>query len=428
MFKEIAGQSAVDQLVSDIQREKMPPSILFSGPVFSGKGTASLELARILSCEKSGEEECVCPSCSRHRILAHPDTLCLGARNFSAEIAAGADAFVKNPEKETVFVRAIKKLLARFAPILWEDEPKFSKLAPLIVGLEEAVDEIPLLKNSADQGKKQRAGIVKDAVKLESEGISDMIPINQIRRASAWAHLTASGRRKTLIIENADRMQEGARNSLLKILEEPPESLVIVLTSAHEQALLQTILSRVRPYRFVKRPPEIEAEIIKAVFEGESRDIGAYFDSFLPVSSDSLRPLAAFFAASLAMITVLRLKRPASALPEELVALGKRTTLIAEAKGLGRPIKNTRNLIEKILADAENFEIRGLFPCFLRNLLALVNESLAQTASFSPAYLDIWRRRVNEAGIASISYNLKPASALNALISEISGDLLDLFS
>ncbi|MDR1220746.1 MAG: DNA polymerase III [Treponema sp.] len=444
MFDHILGQPATAQLAADFEQGRLPPSILLAGPAASGKGTTALELARVFSCagrisagHSSAGADCDCPSCARHRLLSHPDLLCLGSRDFSAEIAGAADAFARAVDagremeaRERTFILSIKKLLARFAVVLWEDDPKFGKLTNLILALEEDVEEISALKKSgAEAARKRCAAILKDAVKLEAEGIADAIPINQIRRAAAWAHLAPSGTRKTMIIENADRMQEGARNSLLKILEEPPAAVSIILATCHEQALLPTILSRVRPYRFVQRPLETEAEVMRRVFGAREPDyekdakgakdgglsITAHLKTFLPVTDETLRPLAAYLAASVAMTTALSLRRPASALPWELVALGKYAAPIAEAAGLGRPVKNMQVLIEKLLASTGNFEMRGLFSRFLQILLALVGESCA--TRFSPAYLDIWRDCAAEAG-ASLYYNQKPAATLNRLTIE----------
>jgi DNA polymerase-3 subunit gamma/tau len=433
MFDTIAGQAAVARLASDFEAGKLPPSILFSGPSASGKGTAALELARVFSCE-GGEAafSCACPACARHRLLLHPDALCMGARGFSAEIAAAAEAFARSggEDAELVFTRAVRKLLARFSPTLWEDEPKFSKIAPLVAALEEALDETGAFKaDGEDAARKRISTIVKDAIKLEADGVGGVIPINQIRRASAWARLAPSGRRKTLIIENADRMQEGARNSLLKILEEPPENVTIVLTTSRERALLQTILSRVRPYRFARRGADVEAVILRRVF-GAADDsarggITAYLESFLPVSAAALRPLAALFASSAAAMTAAELSAHRAPPPAELVALGKYAADMAEAAGMDRYIRNPRVLIEKILAGAESFEIRGLFSRFLAVLLDIIRESMPD--SVSPAFLDLWRSCAVQADTSASSFNQKPAPALNRLLADARRGMTDLW-
>jgi DNA polymerase-3 subunit gamma/tau len=313
--------------------------------------------------------------------------------------------------------------------------------------LEEDVEELA----RGEKGQKRCAAAIKDAVKLEAEGIADSIPINHIRRAAAWAHLAPNGKRKCILIENADCMQEGARNSLLKILEEPPASLNIVLTTAHEKALLPTILSRLRPYRFVQRSREEEAGVLALVFGTEqpsgtpqpsvahsaaqnaasmhTSDIAAYLDSFLPVSAENLRPLAAFFAASVALSTVLALKQHSASLPlpAELVSLGKYTAPIAEKAGFGRPARNNRTLIDTILAHAGNFEIRGLFSHFLQDILRFVSESLRDVSSVSPAYYDIWQRCMEEAGRAVGTYNQKASAALDRLSTELRIAMVELW-
>ncbi len=63
------------------------------------------------------------------------------------------------------------------------------------------------------------------------------------------------GRRKVLRIADADRMNEGAQNAFLKILEEPPASVVWVLEVADEGALLDTVVSRCRRIDFVPWDP-----------------------------------------------------------------------------------------------------------------------------------------------------------------------------
>ncbi|MDR0786046.1 MAG: DNA polymerase III [Treponema sp.] len=428
-FETIRGQRATGQLALDIERDALAPSILFSGPACSGKGATAIELARILSCESgAADANCACPSCARYKFLSSPDLLALGAKPFSAEIAASAAAFRQDTAKAPLFVRALKKLLLRFAAVLWEDEPKFAKLSDMVTDLEASSKEImELAGQDSKKIEKRTAAILKDAVKLESEGITDAVSIGQIRRAAAWAHFAPNGRRKFLLIENADRMQEGARNSLLKLLEEPPPSVYIVLATEHEQALLPTILSRLRPYRFNKRQSEVEASIIAEVFGDKSagKDIGAYLDSFLSVSMESLRPLAAFFAASAAMNAVVRLNRPALSQPAELVALGRYTAPMAENAGLGRPVLNRQVVIGKILAGAENFEIRGLFQRFLRELLTIAGESF-KVGGGSPAYLDLWRRTVSTAGVSVGAYNQKPSAALDRLGAELSRGMAEL--
>jgi DNA polymerase-3 subunit gamma/tau len=328
-----------------------------------------------------------------------------------------------------LFIRAVRKLLARFSPVFLEEDPKLEKAAsPLMAALEEDLNDLDMiLKDGKGSVEKTTAGITKNAFKLEAEGMGDHIPIGHIRRAAYWSRLAPSGRRKTLLIENADRMQDGARNSLLKILEEPPETLTIILTAPRREAILPTLLSRLRPYRFLRRDAGVEEEVIRRVFRDSPPEqgrkdtgglIGAYLDSFLPLSGEKLYPLAAYFTAALARITAHTLRRRGvSALPEELLLLGKHCAPIAEEAGFERS-EDIREIIARILSETNNFEARS-FSRFLGAALSLTAEAL-RGGHGKPdfiAYIEIWRKNAGEADAAAGIWNQSPALALERLFS-----------
>lgn len=467
MFENIIGQSGVTQLAADITGETLAPSMLFSGPPASGKGTAGLELGRVLSCEGPGAPwNCPCKACALHRFLYHPDLLVLGSRSFSAEIAAAASVFFREPDipsSRMLFIRSVRKLLMRFSPLIWEDDPKIGKLSGIIEGLNEDVDALGSIHESSP-GKIQgidrealeglRNSILKNAFRLEAEGIGKLIPVGHIRRASWWSHLAPAGKGKLLLIENADRMQEGGYNALLKMLEEPPAHLTIVLTTAHGGSLLPTILSRLRPYRFYPRDRDSEWELIRRVFRnavaeggggpgagggawtaGEGKTgrgtglLTAYLDSFLPISGESLHGLAAFFAASLAYQGAVTLrKRGVAVLPPALVALGKYTAPIAEAAGYGRPLGDTGSCVALILKGAGNFEVPGLFHQFLALLLKMVSRSLRDGVSLSggTVFAEAIRALTAETETAVNTYNQNPALALDRYCTEFRRMAVDL--
>jgi DNA polymerase-3 subunit gamma/tau len=445
VFENIIAQAAAGQLAEDIRSNRLAPSMLFFGPPASGKGSAALELARALSCENGAIDtapaapwNCSCPACLRHRCLIHGDLLLLGQRPFAAEIAASRTAFLreKTTATRTLFIRSLRKLTARFSPVLWEDDPKAGKFSPLLQSLEEALDEFESRSAAltggaeADGAAMEKLGdsLLKDALKLEAEGMGETIPIAQIRRAAYWSRLAPVGKHKTLIFENADRMQEGARNSLLKILEEPPEAVSIILCVQRREAVLPTIASRLRPYRFLKREEEEEREIIRRVFrdsparqrEGERQQAGglvsAYIDSFFSQPLEKLYPLAAFFIASLARSSALSFKkRGGDSIPAALTALGAYCAPIAEAAGFGRS-STAREVIGTLLAESDGFQARS-FPRFLRLVLDLAAESIRQgeAGPHSIAYNDIWRNHINQAEAAAGVWNQNPTLVLESL-------------
>ena len=72
-----------------------------------------------------------------------------------------------------------------------------------------------------------------------------IIKVDTIREAETRiAQAPMEGRRRFLVIHNADRMQLPAANAFLKTLEEPPRNLQIILTTDNISSLLPTIRSR----------------------------------------------------------------------------------------------------------------------------------------------------------------------------------------
>jgi DNA polymerase-3 subunit gamma/tau len=427
VFENIIAQGAALQLMDDIRSRRLAPSMLFFGPPASGKGSAALELARVLSCESGASWNCACPACARHRYLIHGDLLILGPRSFGAEIAAAKAAFLREPASaatRALFIRSLRKLQARFSPVLLEDDPRTGKLTSgglraLLQSLEEDIDEFEAVTAGAenrDAAAKLGDSILKDAFKLEGEGMGDVIPIAHIRRAAYWARLAPNGRRKILLIENADCMLEGARNSLLKIIEEPPETVSIILTTVRREAIMPTLLSRLRPYRFLKRDDEREKEVIRRVFRDDADGpISAYLDSFLPQPLEKLYPLAAFFIASLTRsAAVLLRKKGVDEIPAELAALGTYCGPIAGAAGFERTT-SAGGTIGTVIAESGNFEARS-FSRFLEAVLDLVSR-IQKEGGVSPrsiAYNDIWLKHSTRAEAAAEVWHQSPALALES--------------
>lgn len=87
-----------------------------------------------------------------------------------------------------------------------------------------------------------------------------VIGIEAIRELEHFLSLKIPGAKaiaRVVIIEDAHLMTIEAQNALLKQLEEPPADTVLILTSAHEQALLPTIRSRAQTL-VVRKPGQSE--------------------------------------------------------------------------------------------------------------------------------------------------------------------------
>jgi len=77
------------------------------------------------------------------------------------------------------------------------------------------------------------------------------IDIEMIRKAQEKISLhPGKGKRRVLLIDEAEKMTAQAQNALLKTLEEPSADTVIMLVTAHYDVLLPTILSRCEMHMF----------------------------------------------------------------------------------------------------------------------------------------------------------------------------------
>src|SRR5438309_478081 len=99
------------------------------------------------------------------------------------------------------------------------------------------------------------------AVKKDSK--SQFIKIEQTRSMSEQAQFRPyEGRRRVFIIDDAEWLRHEAANSILKTLEEPPSTSLIVLVTSKPYALLETIRSRCQMLSFAPlNPSEIEGHL-----------------------------------------------------------------------------------------------------------------------------------------------------------------------
>src|SRR3954453_4096234 len=88
-------------------------------------------------------------------------------------------------------------------------------------------------------------------VLLIAPGDSGSIKIDTVRDAiDRSAYRPFEGRRRVVIIDEADALVPQAQNALLKTLEEPPSACVFILVTSRPDVLLPTVLSRCPQLRF----------------------------------------------------------------------------------------------------------------------------------------------------------------------------------
>lgn len=108
----------------------------------------------------------------------------------------------------------------------------------------------------------------------EGEDGENAVKIEQIRQiGNEINYKPLEAKYKFYIIPRAEKMTDGAANSFLKILEEPPSHAVIVLITYNKLALLPTIISRCQHINFqpLKRNEIFEFLEDKAALKDEQK-------------------------------------------------------------------------------------------------------------------------------------------------------------
>jgi DNA polymerase-3 subunit delta' len=108
------------------------------------------------------------------------------------------------------------------------------------------------------------AGTHADVRRITPEGLS--IGVDEMRAIVATASRRPStGRWQVVVIEDADRLTEGAANALLKVVEEPPPSTVFLLCapSVDPEDIAITLRSRCRHVALVTPTVEAIAEVLR---------------------------------------------------------------------------------------------------------------------------------------------------------------------
>ncbi len=251
-----------DVIEQDIRRERFPQAVLFSGPRYSLKMTSALETVRVLSCKEKGEEDCHCASCKANSLLGTSNLIILSQRDHASILTTylGVYKRLRNNFSKNQLIRATRIFLLGYHGALLKGvsaslKPAFEAAG----GLNDLLLQLGSLREDDQKGAMKFEKEYLDALKkIQSSGRKDSsLSIEQVRAIEEWTiQTTEDGQKQFVILEEVERSGESARNSLLKLLEEPPEGVYFILLSTHPERLMQTILSRVRRYRFVPLEPE----------------------------------------------------------------------------------------------------------------------------------------------------------------------------
>ena len=118
-------------------------------------------------------------------------------------------------------------------------------------------------------------------VMLVAPGDKGSIKIEQVRDIiDRAAYRPFEGRRRVVIIDDADALVDQAQNALLKTLEEPPNASNFLLVTSRPDAMLPTVRSRCPLLRFRPLSPgEVAMALMRREFsETEARAVAASAD------------------------------------------------------------------------------------------------------------------------------------------------------
>jgi DNA polymerase-3 subunit delta' len=195
----VIGHERLRAILSrSLERDRLPPALLLSGPDGVGKKTLALAVAQAALCERAPAGE--------------PCEECATCRKVAASTA---------PER----LHALREEADRHPG---EDQWRNFRLHPDLV----LVEGWRLTRTGRPRAEPEiRVGQVRDLV-AEVPGTP------------------FEARRRVFIVDDAHGMNESSQNALLKSLEEPPSRSHLILVTAQPQQLRQTIRSRCQLLRF----------------------------------------------------------------------------------------------------------------------------------------------------------------------------------
>ena len=118
-------------------------------------------------------------------------------------------------------------------------------------------------------------GVHADVLVVEP-GDTGSIKVDQVRAAiERTAYRPFEGRRRVVIVDDADAMEASPQNALLKTLEEPPAASTFVLVTSRPDVLLPTVRSRCQRIRFGPISPAEMAPVLMRDHGFEEREAHA---------------------------------------------------------------------------------------------------------------------------------------------------------
>jgi DNA polymerase-3 subunit delta' len=155
--------------------------------------------------------------------------------------------------------------------------------------------------------RKIERGVHPDLLVIERPETGS-VKIDEVREAIAsTGYRPFEGRRRVVVLDEADRLNPESQNALLKSLEEPPASSVFILISSRPETLLATVRSRCSRLRFGRLAA---ADVARLLTERHRMDAAEAYAAAAVADGSPGRALSAgsraFRSAREAALSVLR--------------------------------------------------------------------------------------------------------------------------
>lgn len=98
------------------------------------------------------------------------------------------------------------------------------------------------------------------------------VDVETVRKIAPFLRMkSSSGGWRIVIIDDADTMNRNAQNALLKILEEPPEKVLIILSAHRLGAFIPTIRSRTHVIPFMPLEQDTVVQLLQREYQDQSQ-------------------------------------------------------------------------------------------------------------------------------------------------------------
>jgi DNA polymerase-3 subunit delta' len=227
------------RVMSALRENRFPQAILIDGPAGIGKKWLAMEIAKALQCTDPNMRPC-----------GH----CFGCR--MAEDSGATDGWVVPMEADEARARSS------------DDVAPGSKA-----------------KTIEDFKKAYIEEIQKDPYRVDIFSAGAYISVDLIRSMTS-SFAMKGDRVRTIIIAEADRMNESAANAFLKTLEDVPANTYFILTTSSREKMLQTIRSRCLALHLLPlADDEVRSEVLRVA--GEEFDESSLTDDVIGLAVGS---------------------------------------------------------------------------------------------------------------------------------------------